>query len=33
MHDELPYLKNHPSLIFFTDFDGTISLQDYPTLT
>ncbi|GIC85965.1 uncharacterized protein Aud_002324 [Aspergillus udagawae] len=25
---ELPYLKNNPRIIFFTDFDGTITLQD-----
>ncbi|OJJ34643.1 hypothetical protein ASPWEDRAFT_171484 [Aspergillus wentii DTO 134E9] len=28
MAKQLPYLKNHPSMIFFTDFDGTITLQD-----
>ncbi|KAE8148308.1 hypothetical protein BDV25DRAFT_131356 [Aspergillus avenaceus] len=24
----LPYMKNSPKIIFFTDFDGTITLQD-----
>ena len=24
----LPYLKTNPSVIFFTDFDGTITLED-----
>lgn len=24
----LPYLKNNPKVIFFTDFDGTITLTD-----
>lgn len=26
--EELPYLKTSPKYIFFTDFDGTITLQD-----
>lgn len=25
---ELPYLKTKPKIIFFTDFDGTITLKD-----
>jgi 2-hydroxy-3-keto-5-methylthiopentenyl-1-phosphate phosphatase len=25
---DLPYLKTNPKYIFFTDFDGTITLQD-----
>jgi 2,3-diketo-5-methylthio-1-phosphopentane phosphatase len=25
---DLPYLKTNPSVIFFTDFDGTITLED-----
>lgn len=24
----LPYLKDNPKVIFFTDFDGTITLKD-----
>lgn len=24
----LPYMKNSPKIIFFTDFDGTITLKD-----
>lgn len=24
----LPYMKTNPKIIFFTDFDGTITLQD-----
>lgn len=24
----LPYMKTNPKLIFFTDFDGTITLED-----
>ncbi|KAL2815799.1 phosphoserine phosphatase [Aspergillus cavernicola] len=28
MCDQLPYLKDNPKIIFFTDFDGTITLQD-----
>ena len=26
--DELPAMKNNPKYIFFTDFDGTITLED-----
>jgi len=25
---ELPAMRTHPKFIFFTDFDGTITLQD-----
>jgi hypothetical protein len=25
---ELPYMKTNPKIIFFTDFDGTITLAD-----
>lgn len=25
---ELPYIKTDPKIIFFTDFDGTITLKD-----
>ncbi|KAL3456120.1 HAD-like domain-containing protein [Aspergillus heterothallicus] len=28
MRDQLPYLKENGRMIFFTDFDGTITLQD-----
>ncbi|OJJ40462.1 hypothetical protein ASPWEDRAFT_166529 [Aspergillus wentii DTO 134E9] len=28
MASELPYMKTNPKIIFFTDFDGTITLQD-----
>lgn len=24
----LPYMKTNPKIIFFTDFDGTITLED-----
>ena len=27
-HDSLPALKGNPKSIFFTDFDGTITLKD-----
>lgn len=26
--DSLPAMKREPKIIFFTDFDGTITLQD-----
>lgn len=29
---ELPYLKTKPKIIFFTDFDGTITLKDSRSL-
>ena len=25
---ELPWIKTNPSIVFFTDFDGTITLED-----
>lgn len=25
---DLPFMKTNPSVIFFTDFDGTITLED-----
>lgn len=25
---DLPYIKTNPKIIFFTDFDGTITLKD-----
>lgn len=25
---DLPYLKTNPKVIFFSDFDGTITLED-----
>lgn len=28
MQDKLQYLHGDPKIIFFTDFDGTITLQD-----
>jgi 2-hydroxy-3-keto-5-methylthiopentenyl-1-phosphate phosphatase len=28
MGSTLPYLKTNPKVIFFTDFDGTITLED-----
>ena len=28
MGSTLPYMKNQPKLIFFTDFDGTITVDD-----
>jgi 2,3-diketo-5-methylthio-1-phosphopentane phosphatase len=28
IHNELPALRTNPKYIFFTDFDGTITLQD-----
>jgi hypothetical protein len=28
MQEELEYLQGDPKVIFFTDFDGTVTLQD-----
>lgn len=28
MASTLPYMKTQPKLIFFTDFDGTITVDD-----
>jgi 2-hydroxy-3-keto-5-methylthiopentenyl-1-phosphate phosphatase len=31
MQEELEYLQGDPKVIFFTDFDGTVTLQDCKT--
>lgn len=29
---DLPYIKTNPKIIFFTDFDGTITIEDSKSL-